>query len=62
MATLKTPPLEPPPGADDPEQSRRFLDIAREVGADETPGALDRALDKVIRAPRKKPEDGETSQ
>lgn len=48
----------PPRNADDPEQSRRFIDMAREVEADETPGALDRAFDKIIRplAPKK---DGE---
>lgn len=51
MSDPKPPPLEPPPNADDAAQSRRFLDIAREVGADETPGALDRALDKVIKRP-----------
>jgi hypothetical protein len=32
---------------DDPEQSKRFIDMAREVQADESPGALDRALDKI---------------
>lgn len=46
MSTRKP---EPPPEADDPEQSRRFIDMAREVEADETPGAMDRAFDKVIR-------------
>lgn len=39
------------PRADDPEQSQRFIDMAREVEADETPGALNRALDKVIPPP-----------
>ena len=48
MPEPKPHPLDPPAEADDPEQSRRFLDIAREVGADESPGALDRALDKII--------------
>jgi len=43
MPTSK-PPIEPPPEADDPEQSRRFIEIAREVGADETPGALDKVI------------------
>jgi hypothetical protein len=42
---------ELPPEADDPEQSRRFIDMAREVEADETPGATDRAFDKVIPPP-----------
>jgi hypothetical protein len=31
----------------DPAEYQRFLDMAREVEADETPGAIDRALDKV---------------
>jgi cell fate (sporulation/competence/biofilm development) regulator YlbF (YheA/YmcA/DUF963 family) len=34
---------------DDPAEYQRFLDMAREVEADETPGALDRAFDKVVR-------------
>lgn len=42
----------PPPEADDPEQSRRFIDMAREVETDESPGAMDRAFDKVVK-PRK---------
>lgn len=39
--------IEPSPNATDPEQSRRFIDMAREVGVDETPGATDRALNKA---------------
>jgi hypothetical protein len=46
----------PPPNADDPEQSRRFIDMAREIEADESPGATDRAFDKVIKAPAKGPD------
>jgi hypothetical protein len=42
---------EPPPDADNPEQSRRFIDMAREVEADESPGATDRAFKKVIPSP-----------
>lgn len=40
--------LSSPSESDDPEQSRRFIDMAREVEADETPGATDRALKKVV--------------
>jgi hypothetical protein len=47
----------PPKNADDPEQSRRFIDTAREVGADETPGGMDRSFDKVIRPPERKQPD-----
>lgn len=36
---------------DDPAEYQRFLDMAREVEADETPGALDRAFEKVIKPP-----------
>jgi hypothetical protein len=48
MSALK-PPLDPPPSANNPEQSRRFMDMAREVEAEESPGATDRAFDRVIR-------------
>ena len=45
---------QPPPKADDPEQSRRFIDMAHEVETDETLGAMDRAFNKVI-PPRSAP-------
>ena len=38
----------------DPEQVKRFIDMAREVGVDEDPEAFDRAFRKVIK-PAKKP-------
>jgi hypothetical protein len=44
-------PQDPKP-LNDPVEYQRFLDMAREVGADETPGALDRAFERVIKAPR----------
>jgi hypothetical protein len=34
---------------EDPAEYQRFLDMAKEVEADETPGALDRAFDKVVK-------------
>jgi len=37
------------PVKDNPEQSKRFIDMAREVAVDESPEAFDRAFDKVIR-------------
>jgi hypothetical protein len=42
---------------DNPEQFKRFIDMAREVEADESPEALDRAFNKVVRPakPTKKP-------
>jgi hypothetical protein len=46
----------PAPQPDDPEQYQRFLDMAKEVGADESPDALDRVLDRlkpaIIKQPR----------
>jgi hypothetical protein len=61
MAPARKPPPPRPP--DDPAEYQRFLDMAREVGADEDPAALDRAFSKVVRpgkpvahlAERKKP-------
>ncbi len=44
---------KPPLEADNPEQSSRFIDMAREVEADETPGALDRAFEKVLKNQQK---------
>jgi len=36
---------------DDPAQYQRFLDMAKEVEADESPDAMDRAFDKVVGTP-----------
>jgi hypothetical protein len=36
-----------PKPLNDPAEYQRFLDMAREVGADESSGAMDRALDKI---------------
>lgn len=48
----------PPRNAVDPEQSRRFIDMAREVETEDAPGALDRAFEKVIPvAPSTSPSD-----
>lgn len=38
---------------DDPEQSKRFIDAAREVGADETEEDAEKAFRKVARQPKK---------
>jgi hypothetical protein len=37
---------------DDPEHSKRFLEAAREAGADETPKGAERAFKAVVK-PRK---------
>jgi hypothetical protein len=42
------------PKPDNPEQYRRFVETARELGADESPGALDRAFEKVVGKPKPK--------
>lgn len=44
---------EPPPEADNPEQSRRFIDMAREVEVDESQGAFEEAFRKIIAPPQK---------
>jgi hypothetical protein len=46
-------PRKPKPPPDDPEQSKRFIKAARELGTDETGKAFERAFKKVIRTPRK---------
>jgi len=43
-------PRKPKPPPDNPEQFKRFIDMAREVEADESPDAIDRAFEKVIRS------------
>jgi hypothetical protein len=48
-----------PPAPDDPAEYQRFIDMAHEVEADETPGALDRAFKRVIG--RKVPNDQDKS-
>jgi hypothetical protein len=45
-------PRKPKPPADDPAQSKRFIGMAREIGADEGVGgreAFDRTFEKVAR-------------
>jgi hypothetical protein len=41
---------KPKPNPDNPEQFKRFIDMAREVEADESPEALDRAFNSVVRS------------
>lgn len=42
-----------PPPPDDPKQSRRFIDAAKEAGVDETGEAFERAITRVIGKERK---------
>lgn len=48
-----------PTKPDDPEQSKRFMEIAEEVGADTDDAALERALKKIIRLKRQPDPDPE---
>jgi len=45
-------PRKPKPKPDDPQQSKRFIETAREVGADGDPETFDRAFEKVAREKR----------
>jgi hypothetical protein len=40
-----------PAKLDDPEQSKRFIDMAREVEVDERPDAFEKVFKKVTQAP-----------
>jgi hypothetical protein len=39
---------KPEPLQDDPAESKRFIDMARELEADQNEGAMDKAFKKVI--------------
>jgi hypothetical protein len=42
---------KPKPKPDDPAESKRFIALAREIGADERPEAFERVFKKVVRKP-----------
>ena len=44
---------KPAPKPDDPEQSKRFVETAKEVEADDDPEALEKALTRI--APMRSP-------
>src|SRR5438067_3811454 len=46
-------PRKPKPPRDDPEQSKRFIEIAREVEADGTKEEFERAFRKVVVKPKR---------
>jgi hypothetical protein len=48
-------PRKPKPKPDNPEQFKRFIDMARKVEVDESPEAFDRAFEIVVRAKKEKP-------
>jgi hypothetical protein len=58
MAKRKRKLPDPPPNADDPAQSRAFIRKAREFELDESPGAMDRAFEKVMGKREKKTSKG----
>lgn len=43
---------KPDPKPDDPAQSKRFIDAAREAEADETEEGADRAFKKIVPMPK----------
>jgi len=45
---LTSVPRKPKPPPDDPEQSKRFIDMAREIGADATKEEFERVFKKVV--------------
>jgi hypothetical protein len=47
--------IPPPHIADESDEYRRFVETARELGADESPDAMDRAFERVVKKPERKP-------
>jgi hypothetical protein len=57
-------PRKPKPQPDDPAESKRFIDMAHELGADETEKgreAFERAFTKVVRPRKSDREQGPSS-
>jgi hypothetical protein len=50
-------PRKPDPKPDDPAQSKRFIDAAKEAGADTDDKALERAFKKIASKPAKERQD-----
>ena len=48
-------PRKPKPPPDDPEQSKRFIETAEEVGADRDDKALEKALKKIASSTKDHP-------
>ena len=55
-------PRKPKPKPDNPEQFKRFIDMIREVEADESPQAIDRAFGRVISSPKARAKDDQAPQ
>ena len=52
MAKAGTKPKPKKPKTSDKEQSERFIETARHLGADESGKAFDRAVNKLLRKPK----------
>jgi hypothetical protein len=52
MSAMPEPKQDVPITPGDPAEYQRFLDMARELGADEDPEAIDRAFDRIV-SPKK---------
>ena len=48
-------PRKPKPPPDDSEQSKRFIEAAREIGTDESPEAFERVFRKIVRPKKSTP-------
>jgi hypothetical protein len=46
-------PRKEKPKPDDPAQSKRFIETAKDVGADDDGDALERAFSKIIKSPNR---------
>jgi hypothetical protein len=44
---------KPAPPPDDPEQSQRFIDTAKEIGADESKEGFERVFGKIVKDTKK---------
>ena len=51
-------PRTPKPKPDDPAQSKRFIDMARELGTDDRPEEFDRVFAQVV-PPKSVPKESE---
>jgi hypothetical protein len=52
---LEAMPRNPKPPPDDPEESKRFIDMAREVGAEQPSPDFERVFRKIVEQPKGHP-------
>lgn len=53
--------MKPKPKQDDPAQSKRFIETAKELGVKEDPVAFERAFKKVVKSGAPSPDRGKRS-